>query len=253
MPARLLGAATVRYVEPSRPSASTYLLGNPGRPAEGPTLLIAVFDNSGSVVTPTGTDPLSNRYAEVNRAFSVVARRGASHELGAVLHFDTPSSGEIGPVSLTMHGYRRLRSGLRVPSDGAGTSELAPSLARAEQIAGAYPDHAVTLVVLSDFLLMDLEPGPVLSRLAVFPGQVHAVVLGSCLPEGVLEERIIVTRIQRGDPPGAVARAVFASLITHRPGAAPSRADTDGTPQHPSWIPQRIFRRQERTSTRPHS
>lgn len=196
-----------------------YVLGNPGRPAKVPTLLIAVFDNSGSVICPVGADPLSNRFAEVEHAFSLVARNGARHELGMVLHFDTPSHGEVGPVAITRAGLRKLRAGLRIPRGGAGTSELAPSLKRSREIAEAHPDHEVTLFVLSDYLLMDPDPRDVLTDLSTFPGRVHAVVLGAPMPAGVLDERITVTKIGRDDPPGAVARAVFSGLITHRPGS----------------------------------
>ncbi|MDT0309667.1 hypothetical protein RM780_22300 [Streptomyces sp. DSM 44917] len=184
-----------------------------------PTLLITIFDDSGSVAGPAGTDPLSNRYGEAAYAFSVVARKGGRHELGAVLHFDSPCSTDVGPVPITRRGLLMLRSGLRTPGDGVGSSELALGLERAVALAETHADHEVTLVVLSDFLLMDPEPGPVLSALAAFPGAVHAVVLGHRLPAGVLDERIVETHIQRGDPPGALARALFASLITHRPGS----------------------------------
>ncbi|MFK4102901.1 hypothetical protein ACI2L1_23005 [Streptomyces sp. NPDC019531] len=184
-----------------------------------PTLLIAIFDDSGSVISPAGTDPLSNRYAEAARAFAAVARKGARHELGAVLHFDTPCSGDAGPVPITRRGLLTLRSGLRLPPDARGSSELEPSLRRATEMAEAYPDYTATLIVASDFLLMDAEPAQVLSELAAFPGQVHAVVLGARLPAGVLEERITMTRIRRDDPPGAVARALFSSMVIHRPGS----------------------------------
>lgn len=215
LPGHLLGC-----VPPATPAPAQvgFRLGDPGRPAPFPTLLVAVFDDSGSVTSPAGTDPLSNRYAEVTEAFRVVARRGAAHELGAVLHFDTPSSGQVGPVPLTRRGLLVLRRGLRVPANGAGSSELAPSLHAATGLAASYPDHQATLVVLSDFALLDPDPGPVLTELAAFPGQVHAVVLGRALPAGVLDERITVTPIDRDDPPGAVARALFSSLTTHRIG-----------------------------------
>lgn len=219
---RLRGAVGATSGGWVRSSGVGYRLGDPGRPARVPTLLIAIFDNSGSVTSPAGTDPLSNRFAEVAHAFSVVARWGSSHELGAVLHFDAPSSAEVGPVSLTRRGYRRLRVGLRVPLEGAGSSELAPSLRRAVEITDTHPECAVTLVVLSDFLLLDPDPGQVLTELAAFPGDVHAVVLGGRMPPGVLNERITVTCVGRDDPPGAVARALFASLTTHRPGSHPS-------------------------------
>lgn len=86
-------------------------------------------------------------------------------------------------------------------------------------IVESHPDHQATLVVLSDFLLMDREPGPVLSHLAAFPGQVHAVVLGRRIPAGVLDQRITVTTIDRESSRGAVARALFSSLVAHRPGS----------------------------------
>ncbi|UQS22856.1 hypothetical protein L1857_08515 [Amycolatopsis thermalba] len=214
---RVLGTPTPS--KQPRPGNVEYALGKPGRPAEVPTLLITSFDNSGSVTSPGGTDPLSNRFAEVERAFSVVARKGSSRELGAVIHFDTPSSGEIPPTPITRSGLVRLRRGLRPPLDGAGTSELGPSLNRAIELAELHPGHEVTLVVFSDFQLLDANPAQVLSDLAAFPGQVHAVVLGAYLPAGVLDERITVTTIKQNAYPGSVARALFSSLVAHRPGS----------------------------------
>lgn len=212
-------APTIPATEPD----PAYKLGSPGKPSPVPTLLIALFDNSGSVTSPGGTDPLSNRYAEVTTAFQTVARKGSPRELGAIVHFDTPSSGGVEPVPITRTGMLRLRAGLRPPPDGAGTSELGPSLHRALEIAENHPGHEVTLVVLSDFQLFDPEPGQVFSYLAAFPGDVHAVVLGGRLPVGVLDERITITAIDRESRPGAVARALFSSLVTHRPGSQAAR------------------------------
>lgn len=221
LPGRLLpthligGQGPTTLAEPD----PAYNLGTPGKPSPVPTLLIAVFDNSGSVTSPGGTDPLSNRYAEVTRAFQTVARKGTRQELGAIVHFDTPSSGEVEPVPITRTGMLRLRAGLRPPPDGAGSSDLGPSLHRALEIAEAHPGHEVTLVVLSDFQLFDPDPGQVLSDLTAFPGSVHAVILGGRLPPGVLNDPITVTAVDRGSRPGAVARALFSSLVTHRPGS----------------------------------
>lgn len=203
----------------ARQADAAYVLGDPGRPSPVPTLLIAVFDNSGSVICPIGNDPLSNRFAEVTHAFTVVARRGSRHELGAVLHFDTPCSGDVAPVPLTRGGLLQLRAGLRLPRDGAGTSDLGPSLRHATALADVNLGHRSTLVVLSDFLLTDTDPVGVLRQMAAFPGDVHAVVLGGRMSVGSLDERITVTYIEREDRPGAVAQAVFASLLTHRRGS----------------------------------
>lgn len=221
LPGRLLPTHLIGGQGPTTPTEPdpTYQLGSPGKPSPVPTLLIALFDNSGSVTSPGGTDPLSNRYAEVRRAFQIVARKGTRRELAAILHFDTPSSGEVEPVPITRTGMQRLRAGLCPPPDGAGTSELGPGLDRATGIAEAHSDHDVTLVVLSDFLIMDREPGDALARLADFPGMVHAVVLGGRLPAGVLDQRITVTHVDQNSRPGAVARALFAGLVAHRPGS----------------------------------
>lgn len=194
-------------------------MGSPGRPAPVPTLLITVFDNSGSVISPVGTDPLSNRFAEVAHAFAAVACRGSRHELGAVLHFDSPTSGDVPPMPITRHGLMRLRRGLQVPPDGAGSSELGPSLRQAVELAEAHPDHHATLVVLTDFQLLDPDPVQVLVGLAAFPGQVHAVVLGGHAVGDLPDSSVTVTKIGWEDPPGAVARALFSSLVTHRPGS----------------------------------
>lgn len=260
LPGRLVPGRLLGEVVPGAPAMradASYVLGDPGRPAVTPTLLIAVFDNSGSVTCPGGTDPLSGRFAEVDRAFSVVARKGSRHELGAVLHFDVPSSGEVEPMPITRAGLAQLRKGLQAPADGAGSSRLQPSLHRAMQMAAGFPDHAPTLVILSDFLILDSDPTAVLAELATFPGTVHAVVLGGGDTVSFPTGTVIVTTVQRDDAPGAVAKAVFASLTRYRPGSRAFRehnrnglATTMPTPR-PSQIPQqtktRMFRRRNDT------
>jgi hypothetical protein len=217
LPAHLMG--TMPSSARGKAPAAGYRLGDPGRPAPIPTLVIALFDNSGSVTGPSGNDPLSGRFAEARKAFTAVGRRGSRRELGAVIHFDTPSRGDVSPTPLTWYGLPDLVLGLRVPPDSVGSSELAPSLQRAVELAESRPTHRATLVVFSDFLLLDPNPNHVLARLAAFPGDVHAVVLGSRPPAGLQNERITVTCVMRDDPPGSVARALFSSLITHRPGS----------------------------------
>lgn len=215
---RLLGPA------PAGGSAHSSLrrirLGSPGAPPPDPTLLIVDFDNSGSVVSPSGTDPLSNRFAEVEHAFRTVARRAVKHELGAVLHFDSPTKGDVAPVPLSRQGLGRLRSGLQVPGDGAGSSALLPSLRQAVKLTEAHPQHTATLAVFSDFMLLDANPTAALGELASFPGEVHAVLLGGYVQDEAFDPRIRVTRVQREDPPGAVARALFRSLVAQRPGSS---------------------------------
>ncbi len=195
--------------------------GDAGRCPSDPTLLIVLADDSGSVTATGGSDPLSNRYDEAKRAFRAVARACRCGKcLGAVLHFDLV--GGVPPTPIRQRHLRTLEAGLRVPRGGAGSSVMAPGLQAAHDLATNHPEHLNTLVVLSDFELLDPEPGPVLDQLATFPGEVHAVVLGRELPEGLLDPRIQVTTIRQGDPPGTLARTVFDSLTTHRPGARPT-------------------------------
>ncbi|MCR6484035.1 hypothetical protein M8542_14520 [Amycolatopsis sp. OK19-0408] len=198
-----------------------YELGDPGQPSPTPTIVIALFDDSGSVTGRGGNDPLARRYDEVEHAFQVVARRGSRRELGAVLHFDSPCRTDAGPVPITRLGMASLRPGLRRPKDGVGSSTLAPSLDQAVELAHSHPRHQATLVVLSDFLLLDADPAQVLSDLRAFPGLVHAVVLGSRVPDGVLDGAVTVTQIMSGGPRGAVAKALFGSLVARRPGSTP--------------------------------
>jgi hypothetical protein len=205
-------------IRANRPTLS-YQLGNPGRPSPDPTITIFISDDSGSVIGPAGADPVSNRYEEAWRAFRAIGRRGGKHELGAVLHFDTPTSGDVPPTPLTRAGLQRLRSGLHVPRDAAGTSCLGPSLKAAVDMANHYATHVATLIVLSDFELFDDNVGQVLDDLADFPGDVHAVVLGGSRMDGVLHDRIHVTPANYDDPPGTVARAVFGGLTARRPGS----------------------------------
>jgi hypothetical protein len=81
------------------------------------------------------------------------------------------------------------------------------------------------LIVLSDFALTDHDPQTTLQRLASFPGNVHAVVLGTAPPPLLTAMKVTVTAIQQTDPPGALARAVYESLVTARRGVRPHRAD----------------------------
>ncbi|WP_433020528.1 hypothetical protein [Kribbella sp. CA-294648] len=197
----------------------SYQLGNPGRPSPEPTITIVITDDSGSVIGPAGADPVSNRYDEAWRAFRAIGRRGAGHELGAVLHFDAPTSGDVPPTPLTRSGLQRLRSGLHVPRDAAGTSCLGTSLQAAAEMADHYANYEAMLIVLSDFELFDDNVSQVLDDLANFPGDVHAVILGGTPVDGVLHDRIRVTPANYDDPPGTVARAVFGGLTARRPGS----------------------------------
>jgi hypothetical protein len=193
-----------------------FQFGPVGRCPKHGTLLICLFDESGSVIGPVGADPASNRYGEARAAFhQVYAHCWCDRELGAVLHFDSPTNRDVQPVSISKN-IKRIEAGLTIPHGIAGQSLLGPSLDAAIEMADRYPEHDATLVVFSDFALFDPDVDQVFTRLNEFPGEVHAVVLNASFPDGLLDERIQVTRIGRSDPPGAVATALFESLTRHR-------------------------------------
>lgn len=213
-PSHLLGSARGALAG----AGSEYALGHPGRCPHSPTLTVFDFDNSGSVSGVSGNDPIASRFVEARLAIEKVSRRcRCGHERAAVLHFDTPTSSDIAPIALKGGGTRRIEQGLRIPRDGAGTSVLGPSLHAAYGLAEQHPDHESVLVVLSDFELFDNDVPGVLKEFVDFPGTVHAVVLRATPPAVLLEDdRVTVTHIDYADPPGAVAKAVFEALITHR-------------------------------------
>lgn len=183
--------------------------------------MIMIPDNSGSVTG--GNDPIGERFAE---AWLAIARVGArcrcGHELIDIASFDTPTSLDLPPTPIVGANSAAIKQSLAVPPDGAGSSCLAPSLARAEATARAYPGHHVILVVLSDFQLFDSDPSGVLKRMLAFRGDVHAVVLRAEPPQVLIDApNVTVTRVNYTSPPGTVARAVFRALTTKRLAAAP--------------------------------
>ncbi len=205
---------------PGRTSASTaqtYVLGNAGRCAERPTLLTLLSDNSGSMYG--GNDPVGNRYTEAAYACQQVARRCRCGKCAvSILHFDTPTSCDVDPTPLRT-GMKPITAGLAVPSDGAGISSLTPSLRAAGKIAADHADHHKVLIVFSDFELFDSNLLGLYADLGAYPGQVHAVVMRSTPPAALtVHPDITVTQVGPADPQGAVARALFDSLTTHRPG-----------------------------------
>jgi hypothetical protein len=204
-------------------------LGWPGLDPARPSIDIFDLDHSGSVTSIGGTDPIGNRFREAGRAIDGVAAWCVTkRSKGVVIHFDQPSRGNTPVLTLNDPGsVRRLKHALRVPDGARGTSDLSPSLATAEEIATAYPDHDIRLTILSDFELTDTDPSDVFARLGAFPGEVHAVVLNAEPPVDLRGENITITRLKYSDPPGALAAAIHRSLTATRRGRrlSPKHAD----------------------------
>lgn len=193
-------------------------LGDPGRCPGHSSLTTCLFDDSGSVAGPVGTDPVSNRYREAVAAFEALAKRCRCGRCqAAVIHFDLV--GGCGPTPLARRAPRSLLQALAVPIAGAGASLLGPSLAEAVRLVDDAPDvRELALVVFSDFELFDPDRDRLLKDLAGFPGRVHAVVLGGRVPAG-LDPAIQATTLTDTDAPGATARALLRSLSAGRRGA----------------------------------
>jgi len=211
-----------------------YELGWPGLEPRTPSLDIFDFDDSGSVTSPNGNDPVGGRFGEATRALKVV--RGwtyTSKPKLAVLHFDHLVGATGAMPLISVSAPARLKAALRVPWGAAGTSDLSPSLAAAEKLAAAHPGHDVRLTVFSDFELTDDDTASVYERLRNFPGLVHAVVLNGEPPADLEAENITVTKVTSGDPVGSVATAVHRSLTATRRGARTSllRPGQQGVPR----------------------
>lgn len=202
---------------PGKPKKdATIQLGWPGFCPRQPRLVLPIFDDSGSVSLPGGGDPVGNRYQEAQLAFGALQQWCSCGKcLAGVLHFDTPR-GDVDPGKLRSPTFQgRLTRGLRIPRFAAGSSVLGPSLTRAEEIAAGFPKHEVRLVVLTDWQLFDTDN--LIDRLRSFQGTVLAIGLNAG-PPSAADDDIVGLRIAHGDPPGAVARALFGELTVGRRG-----------------------------------
>lgn len=213
----LTGGLHAATAQPAEFGAYTFQLGPIGRCPHVPTLAIYAFDDSGSIGAVGGNDPIGRRYEEAWHAINALTRYcRCGREAAALLHFDTPTSRDVGPTPLAdRSSLRHLGAGLAVPSDAAGASVLAPSLSKAYALAAQHPEHELTLCVLSDFWLFD-RPSQ-LERLAAFPGKVYAVCLrAEPPPELIDDQRAQIVQVGYRDPPGTVAQAILAPLTAYR-------------------------------------
>lgn len=222
LPCQHLGAAADLAMEPHAVARAHAVepirLDDPGSCPPHSTIVAIVLDESASVTTHGGTDPLSRRHAEAALAIHHVA--GAcrcGHDRICLVPFDVDSAGYVAPQLLTSRGMRRIDRGLHRLANGWGqSSKLGPALEHVMSHA-ANRREGVAVVVFSDFLLTDANPAAVLLRLRSVPGYVHAVVLGTQPPDVLVNDpTVTVTRLTPSSPPGTTARAVFDGLTRYR-------------------------------------
>ena len=225
LPPATLDPTTLRFAarprDHSEAAPGRIRLPHPGRCPHQPTHTIFLFDNSGSVCG--GHDPIGRRFEEAAAAIERVGRACRCRaELVSVLHFDTPTSRDVPAARLGGRGRAQIVNGLAVPADGAGSSEMGPSLERAYDLSDRHPKHLSVLVACTDFELLDDDPIQTLEQFAGFPGLVHAVVLRAKPPQRLVDdERVTVTQIAHDAPSGAVASAVFEALTATRRQPSP--------------------------------
>ena len=199
-------------------SAIDYRLGFPGQCSRKPGLDMFIPDDSASVTVPGGSDPIASRYSEVKAAVIKVGQWCHCKQcIAAIIHFDTPTSGDVPPTVIKgRRGQALLKHGLIVPSDASGASVLGPSLTRAEEMASEYPSHDVRLTILTDWQLFDSDLRDLPNRLHRFPGHVLCVGLGWSPPVELKADNTSLATIAYKDPLGTVARAVFNQITRDR-------------------------------------
>lgn len=193
----------------------------PGLDPLDPCLDVLLCDDSGSLNSPGGNDPVGNRYHEARRAVRLLSQwTRSSRPKVAVVHFDYPNVGIVGPHRLDRAIDRtRVLAALGVPPGASGSSALVPAMTTANELAR---DHGGTVrcTIFSDFELTDTHPADPYEQIARFPGNVHAVVLNANPPAALMSlANVTITRIATDSPPGLAAAALMHSLTTGRRGA----------------------------------
>lgn len=203
-------------------------LGFPGYDPLRPCLHILLFDDSWSLASPNGNDPVAQRYREAEKAIRHIAGwTVTSRQRVATLHFDHPD-GATGAQRLNSDKQlTALLDSLRMPPEAAGTSDLGPSLKAAHELAADHADEHVTLTVMTDWMLTDLDPSLPFADLRAFPGPVHAVALNAVPPLDLeAMPNVTLTHVASSDPPGMLAAAVAHSLTSTRRARRPATLRT---------------------------
>lgn len=194
----------------------TFDLGSPGTCSGRHKHFIFIGDDSMSVWGDGGNDPLSLRWPEARHALRTLSNVcQCKKETASVLHFD-PDPADVLAAPVNRDSQDRLLAAMR---PGFGGSELGPSLEIAYSLTRKRPWQPATdstLIVMSDFELLDPDPEAVMRRMGEYPGRVVALVLGGSAPWNYQALGIEAVHLTSKDTPGKLSRAVFTHLITDR-------------------------------------
>lgn len=143
-PAVLVGTGGLGGVRSSRTRLKIDLP-SPGRCPDQPTLLILMFDDSGSMLG--GNDSAGLRYEEAALAVQAVGKRcRCGAERVAVLHMDRPTAGDLSPTPIQRRNWADIDAALDVPADTDGASAMSATLKRAAELADQHRGSRIFLV-----------------------------------------------------------------------------------------------------------
>lgn len=213
-PAVLAGTGGLGGMRSSR-TRLKIALPSPGRCPDQPTLLILMFDDSGSMLG--GNDSAGLRYEEAALAVQAVGKRcRCGAERVAVLHMNRPTNGDLKPTPIQQRNWADIETALDIPADTDGASAMSATLQRAAELAEQHRGYRVFLLAFSDYELFE-DMHQLAVDLAAFPGQAHAIVMRSEPPAIFAEyDKIAVTHVPTGQEPGLVARTIFDVLTGPR-------------------------------------
>ena len=171
---------------------------------------IVVFDVSTSVIAGAGADPNGRSFSEARLLARALAESPctADDRMGAVIF--ASSSVEIPPIPLSSLSV--IESAIKRPpqSEIGGGTNLSGALSLVGQVADRYPDHDVTVVVLSD---MQVENTAQVSRALsnLRNHNLHLVALGAYDTrfDGAFDTvATLINEVAPGDIAGALAAAI---------------------------------------------
>lgn len=176
-------------------------------------MTLVVFDVSGSVIDGDGADPRGRSFDESRLLARALADQPCTPDdrMGAVIFAST--SVEVPPIPLTSLSV--IEAAIKRPptSEIGGGTNLSGALALVNDMTGRYPDHDITVILLSDMQVDN--PAAITAQLQRLAGHsLHLVGLGLYDPrfDSLFDTVTPLTdEVGRGDVGEALAEAVAQS------------------------------------------